>query len=118
MSITLRRATLDDRPAITRLIELSARGLSREDYSEEQIEGAIAGVFGVDSDLIHDGTYFVAEASNERLYIPRVWSYDQAASFENHSDRPVTDKKMEITRCQEKTVTRVSRARDRLADNF
>lgn len=63
MNIVLRKANLDDRPAITRLIGLSARGLSREDYSEEQIEGAIASVFGVDSDLIHDGTYFVAEAS-------------------------------------------------------
>lgn len=63
MSIILRKANLDDRPAITQLIELSARGLSKGQYSNEQIEGAIANVFGVDSELIHDGTYFVAEAS-------------------------------------------------------
>jgi N-acetylglutamate synthase-like GNAT family acetyltransferase len=63
MSIILRKAKLDDRPAIKQLIELSARGLSRDDYSAEQIERAIIKVFGVDSDLIHDETYFVAEAS-------------------------------------------------------
>jgi GNAT superfamily N-acetyltransferase len=63
MSIILRKANLYDRPAIKQLIELSARSLSRADYSDEQIEGAIENVFGVDSDLIHDGTYFVAETS-------------------------------------------------------
>jgi N-acetylglutamate synthase-like GNAT family acetyltransferase len=63
MSIVLRKANLDDRPAIKQLIELSARALSRNDYSEEQIEGAVKNVFGVDSDLIQDGTYFVAASS-------------------------------------------------------
>ena len=59
----IRCATLDDRDAITQLIAESARHLSREHYSEQQIEGAIAGVFGVDTDLIEDGTYFIAEIS-------------------------------------------------------
>lgn len=63
MDVKLRKADLNDRPAITRLIELSARELSREEYSDAQIEAAIASVFGVDSDLIYDGTYFVAEVS-------------------------------------------------------
>ena len=58
-----RRATLADRSNIQALIESSARGLSQDDYSEEQIEAAIEGIFGVDTDLIRDGTYFVAEAS-------------------------------------------------------
>jgi GNAT superfamily N-acetyltransferase len=62
MDFILRRAGLEDRPAISGLIEMSARGLSREEYSDEQIEEAIREVFGVDSDLIKDGTYFVAEA--------------------------------------------------------
>jgi len=57
----VRKATLADREAITRLIAESARLLSREHYADAQIEAAIASVFGVDSDLIHDGTYFVAE---------------------------------------------------------
>ena len=59
----VRKATLEDRPAIEALIEISARRLSRHDYSEAQIEAALAGVFGVDTELIRDGTYFVAEAS-------------------------------------------------------
>ncbi|HYO92198.1 MAG TPA: GNAT family N-acetyltransferase [Pyrinomonadaceae bacterium] len=62
MDVKLRKADLKDRAAITQLIELSARQLSREEYSDAQIEGAIASIFGVDSDQIYDGTYFVAEA--------------------------------------------------------
>jgi GNAT superfamily N-acetyltransferase len=62
MEMSLRKAILDDRPALSRLIEMSARGLSRAEYSGEQIDAAVASVFGVDSELIKDGTYFVAEA--------------------------------------------------------
>jgi N-acetylglutamate synthase-like GNAT family acetyltransferase len=65
MEVVLRKATLADRPAISRLIEMSARGLSLEDYSREQVEAAIHGIFGVDSELIRDGTYFVAEAEGQ-----------------------------------------------------
>jgi GNAT superfamily N-acetyltransferase len=54
---------MNDREAISELIAESARHLSREQYSDAQIEAAIATVFGVDSDLIEDGTYFVAESS-------------------------------------------------------
>jgi GNAT superfamily N-acetyltransferase len=63
MNYVLRKATLDDREAITELIAESARNLSREDYSAEQIEAALGTVFGVDTDLILDGTYFVADIS-------------------------------------------------------
>jgi len=65
MDYSLRVATLDDKPTIARLIEESARALSREDYTDAQIEAAIASVFGVDSELIADRTYFVVEASRE-----------------------------------------------------
>ena len=54
---------MDDREAIRELIAESARQLSREHYTDAQIEAAIATVFGVDSDLIEDRTYFVAESS-------------------------------------------------------
>ena len=63
MSFILRQARLDERTEIEQLIAVSARGLSRADYTDEQIEAAIAAVFGVDTDLIVDGTYFVAEAA-------------------------------------------------------
>lgn len=62
MDFIIRKANLEDRDAIERLIAESARGLSRENYSDRQIETAIATVFGVDTDLILDGTYFVVEA--------------------------------------------------------
>ncbi len=57
----IRQATMDERDAIEQLIAESARHLSREHYNDTQIEAAIATVFGVDTDLIEDGTYLVAE---------------------------------------------------------
>ena len=63
MDYVIRKATLDDREAIESLIVESARKLSQEDYSGAEIEAAIKTVFGVDTSLILDGTYFVAESS-------------------------------------------------------
>jgi GNAT superfamily N-acetyltransferase len=64
----LRKATLDDRPAIAELIAASARGLGRDDYTEEQIASAIeTGVFGVDTQLIADGTYYIAEIDGRMI---------------------------------------------------
>jgi GNAT superfamily N-acetyltransferase len=62
MTSSLRKATLEDRAALEVLIAESARGLSRSDYTNEQIEAALGAAFGVDSELIRDGTYFVAES--------------------------------------------------------
>jgi GNAT superfamily N-acetyltransferase len=73
VTFTLRKATLDDRPALTALIAASARGLSRGDYTDAQVEAALGAAFGVDSDLIADGTYFVAE-SQERIVGCGGWS--------------------------------------------
>jgi GNAT superfamily N-acetyltransferase len=61
--VIIRRAKMEEREAIKQLIADSARHLSRQHYSDRQIETAIATVFGVDTDLIEDGTYFVAEES-------------------------------------------------------
>jgi GNAT superfamily N-acetyltransferase len=57
----LRCATEADVPALKELIPLSARELSRGFYSDEETESAIRYVFGPDSRLIADGTYFVVE---------------------------------------------------------
>jgi GNAT superfamily N-acetyltransferase len=57
----LRVAVPRDQPALAALIERSARVLSRGYYSEAQTESAIRYVFGVDSVLIADRTYFVAD---------------------------------------------------------
>ena len=61
----IRKANMDERDAIKQLIAESARLLSRDHYSDAQIEAAIATVFGVDTDLIEDGTYFVAETDGQ-----------------------------------------------------
>jgi GNAT superfamily N-acetyltransferase len=61
-SLHIRRAIPADVPAIEALIGLSVRALQTQDYSRAQIEGALGTVFGVDSELIADGTYFVLEA--------------------------------------------------------
>ena len=60
MTIVLRAALPADTPFLTQLIDRSARDLSAGFYSPAQIEAAITHVFGVDSVLVADGTYFVA----------------------------------------------------------
>lgn len=62
MPLRLRVAKATDIPALEELIVLSARELSRGYYDARQIEAAIADIFGVDTTLIEDGTYFLAEA--------------------------------------------------------
>jgi N-acetylglutamate synthase-like GNAT family acetyltransferase len=74
MSFTIRKATLDDQSAIADLIAESVRGLSRGDYDTEQIELSIKTVFGVDTELITDGTYFVAEAETGEIAGCGGWS--------------------------------------------
>ena len=63
-AFTLRRATLEDEVAMNDLIQDSARGLSPGYYSSVQIESAIKYVFGVDTALVRDGTYFCVEAGD------------------------------------------------------
>jgi GNAT superfamily N-acetyltransferase len=60
MTIEYRLALMSDIPALEELIPFSARKLQIGYYSREQIEGAIGSVFGVDRQLIKDGSYFVA----------------------------------------------------------
>jgi GNAT superfamily N-acetyltransferase len=60
----LRLATAADIPALHHLIEISVRGLQKDDYSPAQIEGALGHTLGLDTQLIEDRTYFVAEPVN------------------------------------------------------
>jgi GNAT superfamily N-acetyltransferase len=64
--IHIRTATATDAPRLREVIEASVRGLQAEDYSPAQIEGALKSVYGVDSQLIADGTYLVAEVAEEK----------------------------------------------------
>ena len=59
--IHIRLATFEDIPVLRELIAASVRGLQTADYTPAQIEGALKTVFGVDSQLIADGTYLLAE---------------------------------------------------------
>lgn len=60
MNWTLGLARPEDIAALEELIPLSARSLLKSRYSQEQIEAALGPVFGVDRQLIEDGTYYVA----------------------------------------------------------
>jgi len=64
VDFSLRKAMPADVPALETLIEASVRGLQAQDYSPSQIESALTSVYGVDSQLIADGTYFVAQANS------------------------------------------------------
>jgi GNAT superfamily N-acetyltransferase len=61
MPLSTRLATFDDVPKLMELIALSVRGLSQGYYTPAQIESSIKYIFGVDSQLIIDGTYYVTQ---------------------------------------------------------
>ncbi len=94
----LRVATRDDIPAIAALIEASVRGLGPPHYDARQIESSLAYLFGVDTDMIDDGTYFVAEERGE-IVACGGWSRrrtalggDRATPYRDDSLRdPATD---------------------------
>jgi GNAT superfamily N-acetyltransferase len=64
MTIRIRQAISADIPVLRTLINASVRGLQRQDYTPSQIESALATVYGVDTQLIADGTYFVADVES------------------------------------------------------
>ena len=64
---SVRLAQETDIPALETLIALSSRGLRADFYSAAQIEGALGSVFGVDRQLIRDGTYFAVEENGELI---------------------------------------------------
>lgn len=61
LALVVRAATRADVPALNLLIAASARALSVGFYTPEQIDAAVTYVFGVDTGLIDDGTYYVVE---------------------------------------------------------
>lgn len=69
MPVHIRKATPADVPRLRDIIEASVRGLQSADYTPAQIEGALASVYGVDTQLIADGTYFAAELTEERKIV-------------------------------------------------
>ncbi len=70
---TYRLACLEEINALSQLISESALTLQSKDYSRAQIEGALGTVFGVDTQLIKDGTYFAVEC-DDKLVACGGWS--------------------------------------------
>lgn len=65
LAITIRLAAMEDVPALHKLIAASVRELSLPYYNALEINSALTHVFGVDRQLIHDATYFVAEVEDQ-----------------------------------------------------
>ena len=78
MQWTPRLAVASDIPALDRLIAESSRRLLLGVYSAGQIEGALGPVFGVDEQMIADGTCFVVDYGDE-LIACGGWSFREAA---------------------------------------
>jgi GNAT superfamily N-acetyltransferase len=86
--VLTRLATEADVPLLRKLIEASVRKLQAQDYSPAQMEAALRTVFGVDSQLIADRTYFVAEAVSSGISgVPRVGSRPVVAGCGGWSKR-------------------------------
>src|SRR5215213_3939421 len=65
VEIMYRLARVEDIRVLRELIDASVRALSEGYYTTAQVEAALVHVFGVDTQLIEDGTYFVAEHDGE-----------------------------------------------------
>jgi GNAT superfamily N-acetyltransferase len=87
-SITIRTASVDDIPVLRELIHESVHGLQGSDYSPVQIEGALGTIYGTDSSMIRDGTFFIAECGN-RVVGCGGWSRRNTAFGSDNS--PVKD---------------------------
>lgn len=74
MEFPLRKVKLSDVPGLQELIEASVRGLQSNDYTSAQMDAALRTVFSVDTQLIEDGTYFVAERKGTMVGCGG-WSY-------------------------------------------
>jgi GNAT superfamily N-acetyltransferase len=83
----LRLATDDDIPALHALIEVSVRGLQSDDYTPAQIEGALGTVLGLDTQLIRDRTYFIAEAAPNRNQLTQATKRREPAGCGGWSKR-------------------------------
>jgi GNAT superfamily N-acetyltransferase len=94
---TIRLAHDKDKTALNALIRKSGIGLAAGFYTEQQAEAITREVFGVDSALVADGTYFAIEAQG-RIVACGGWSRlatdfggDQAKSGNDRPLDPATE---------------------------
>lgn len=97
MELYVRIAKFEDIPPLNEMIAASVRGLSINYYTPAQIESAIKYVFGVDTQLVTDQTYYVVEIDG-RLAGCGGWSKrntlyggDQHKEIEDPLLDPATD---------------------------
>ena len=98
MAFIIRIATAADIPRLRALIDASVRGLQAGDYTPAQIEQSLKTVYGVDSQLIADQTYFAVENEAGEIVGCGGWSKrktlyggDQYAGREDSLLDPRTD---------------------------
>lgn len=90
---TLRPALESDIPVLNALIAESGIGLSAGFYTDEQARAITREVFGVDSALIRDGTYFAIE-SEGRIVACGGWSR-RATDFGGDHAKSGTDRPLD-----------------------
>ena len=73
----IRRAVMADLPVLNELVIEAVQHLNVRDYCQAQIDSALRYAYGIDTQLIHDGTYFVAEM-NGRIVGCGGWSKRQS----------------------------------------
>ncbi len=69
-----RVATEDDAEHLVRLVEASIRGFGPEFYDGQQLASSLEHLYGIDRQLIEDGTYLVMER-DEQIVAAGGWSY-------------------------------------------
>ena len=69
----VRKAAPEDVAVLEKLVSDSVLGLAGADYSPQQLASGLRHIFGIDSRLIEDGTYYVVEAEG-RLVACGGWS--------------------------------------------
>jgi GNAT superfamily N-acetyltransferase len=96
----LRLADREDIPALRELIAVSVRVLQRANYSTEQLEAALGTVYGVDTQLIADQTYYaveVVEGDRRRMVACGGWSMRKTLFGGDHG--PHRDSELLDTGC-------------------
>ncbi len=90
MNFLIRKAAPQDIPRLGELIEASVRGLQATDYTPAQIQGALDSVYGVDTQLIADGTYFAVEHVGVREAVREEDDPDAPSPRVTSHESPVT----------------------------
>ncbi|MBZ0300027.1 MAG: GNAT family N-acetyltransferase [Anaerolineae bacterium] len=85
LNLQVRVARHSDIPALNQLIRQSVRGLLSEDYTPQQIESSLVHLFGVDTHLIDDGTYYVAEVEG---CLAGAGGWSRRAAIYGHDSTP------------------------------